>query len=214
MIDKANAQMVGIVAAAAFVTIFCLFAAKAAWSQNRYQAKVSTGKEKAHQQLEQNVKAFSTLLTAYKTFDDSATNVLGHNALGTGDNEGKNSKLILDALPSSYDFPALASSIEKVLAGQSLKVSSITGTDDQLNQEKNLSSVTPQPVSMPFTFSVSDANYASINKLFTKLQQSIRPIQIDTINLAGGNNSMTVTVNAHTYFQPAKSLEIKKRVVK
>lgn len=213
-ISKANAQMVTIVAVAAFVSIFCLVASKAVFSQNRYQARVITAKEKAHKQLEQNINTFSSLQTAYKAFDSTATNVIGGNTTGTGDNDGPNSKIILDALPSNYDFPALTSSIEKVLASNNLKVTSITGTDDQLNQQKNSSSPTPKPISMPFSFTVSNANYASIGQLVTKLQQSIRPIQIDSIELSGGVNDMTATIDAHTYFQPAKSVTITKKVIK
>jgi hypothetical protein len=213
-ITKANAQMVGIVAIAAFITIFCLVASKAVFSQNRYQARVITAKEKAHKQLEQNIDTFSNLQTAYKAFDSTSTNVIGGNTNGTGDNDGSNSKIILDALPSTYDFPALTSSIEKVLADNNLKVTDITGTDDQLNQQGNSSSPTPKPVEMPFSFTVTNANYNSIGQLVTRLQQSIRPIQIDSIELSGGVNDMTATINAHTYYQPAKSVKITKQVVK
>jgi uncharacterized protein YpmS len=213
-INKANAQIVGVVAAATFVTIFCLFAAKAAFSQNRYQARVTTAKEKAHQQLLSNIKAFKDLEVSYKAFDNTSTNVIGGNSQGTGDNDGPNSRIVLDSLPSSYDFPALTSSLEKVLSAQSLKIASITGTDDQLNQQTNESSSDPQPVPIPFAFSVTNANYSSVTKLMAKLQQSIRPIQIDTINLTGGASNMTLTVNAHTYYQPSKSLNIKTKVVK
>ncbi len=214
-ISKANAQTVAIVAVAAFITVFCLVATKAAWGQNRYQARVTTAKEKAHKQLVQNTKAFNSLVSSYKDFDASSTNVLGGNSDGgTGDNDGKNSKIVLDALPSAYDFPALTSTLEKILSAQNFKVTNITGIDDQLSQQTNGSSPTPQPVAMPFSFALSNADYNSVNKLIDTLQKSIRPIQIDSITMAGGSSNMTVTVNAHTYFQPAKSLDIKKQVVK
>jgi hypothetical protein len=213
-ISKANAQMVGVVAAAAFVTVFCLVASNAVFSQNRYQARVISAKEKAHKQLQDNINNYSDLATAYKAFDNASTNVIGGIKDGKGDNDGSNSKIILDALPSSYDFPALASSIEKVLADNNLKVTSITGTDDQLNQQNNTTSATPQPVSIPFTFTISNASYASVNQLMTKLQQSIRPIQIDTLDASGSQNNMTVTISANTYYQPGKNVSITKKVIK
>lgn len=213
-ISKANAQMVAVVAAAAFVTIFCLVASKAALSQNRYQARVTAAKEKAHQQLQKNIDAFDDLKVSYQAFDNTAKNAIGGNSVGEGDNDGKNSKLILDALPSSYDFPALTSSVEKLLQSQSLKINDIGGTDDQLNQQTNVSSPSPQPVPMPFSFSITETNYDSINKLVQTLEKSIRPIQIDSLTLAGGGNNMTATVNAHTFFQPGKNLNITKQVVK
>jgi len=213
-IDKAQAQMVGIVAAAAFIAVFCLVASRAVFSQNRYQARVISAKEKAHKQLQQNISTFSDLQTAYKAFDGAATNVIGGNSAGTGDNDGPNSKIILDALPPTYDFPALTSSVEKILTDNGLKVTSITGTDDQLSQQGNTSSPNPQPVSMPFSFTVSNANYASIGQLLSKLQESIRPIAIDKLDISGGANNMTATVSAHTYFEPVKTVGITKKVVK
>ncbi|MEK7059439.1 MAG: hypothetical protein AAB971_01655 [Patescibacteria group bacterium] len=213
-ISKANAQVVAIVAAASFVTVFCLVASNAVFKQYRYQGKVVGEKEKAHQQLESNIKAYDKLAASYKAFDSASINVIGGTKSGTGDNDGRNAKIVLDALPSSYDFPALTSSIEKILASSSLKVTSITGTDDELNQQGNISSATPEPISIPFSFSVSNANYASIQQLITKLQQSIRPLQVDSLDLTGGANDMSLTVSGHTFFQPSKNLNITKKVVK
>lgn len=213
-IDKAQAQMVAIVAVAAFITVFCLFACKAVFSQNSYQGRVISAKEKAHKQLQKNISTFSDLQTSYKAFDGAATNVIGGNAVGTGDNDGPNSKVILDALPPTYDFPALTSSIEKILTDSGLQVSSITGTDDQLNQQNNTSSPNPQPVSIPFSFSVSNANYMSVGQLLITLQHSIRPISIDKLDVSGSANSLTATVNAHTYYQPVKTIGITEKAIK
>jgi hypothetical protein len=213
-ITKANAQMVAIVGAAAFISVFCLIAAQAVWSSNRYHAKVIDAKEKAHRQLQANLAAYNQLATAYKKFDRAGTNVIGGSRIGTGDRDGANSKIILDALPSSYDFPALTSSLEKIIKDKGLQVTNITGTDDQVNQEANSSSPTPQPVEMPFSFTVGHVNYQSVQDLIDTLQLSIRPIQIDTINLSGGASNMSITVEAHTYYQPAKNLKITKQVVK
>lgn len=213
-ISKSNAQMVGIVAGASFITVFCLVVTKTVFSQNTYQNKIITGKTKAHKQLQANLDAFNSLSTSYKIFDTKNPNVIGGSINGTGDNDGTNSKLILDALPSSYNFPAMASSLEKILSDRGLSVSSITGTDDEVAQQNNASSPNPQPVAMPFTFTVNNANYDSISKLTDALQHSIRPIQIDSINLSGGINDMTATFTAHTYYQPAKSLQLTKKVIK
>lgn len=213
-ISKANAQMVGIVAAATFVTIFCLVAMKTAFGVNRYQARLTTAKEKAHTQLTKNIAAFDSLSSSYRVFDGATINAIGGNSQGSGDKDGKNSKIILDALPSSYDFPALTSSLEKILTDHSLKINSITGTDDQVNQQSNQSSPSPQAVTMPFSFSVGSASYNDVGNLIKTLDQSIRPIQIDTMSLSGGANNMTLTVNAHTFYQPGKSVSVTKQVVK
>lgn len=213
-ISKANAQLVMIVAIASFVTVFCLIASKAVLSQNQYNARVVTAKEKAQNQLEANVEAFDKLEKSYTAFNSTATNVIGGNSEGTGDNDGTNSKIILNALPSTYDFPALTSSIEKILSDRGLKVSSITGTDDQVNQQGNVSSTNPTVTEIPFSFTVTGANYQAVNELFKAMQTSIRPIVVDKLDVSGSASDMTVTVTAHTYYQPAQSLKPETKVVK
>lgn len=213
-IDKASAQMVSIVAVAAFVTVFCLIASKAVLSQNQYNSRVMSAKQKAYNQIQDNTKAFDDLQKSYKAFDSTSTNVLGGIAVGTNDNDGTNSKIILNALPSAYDFPALTSSIEKMLSERGLKATSITGTDDQVNQQGNLLSPDPKPVEIPFTFTVTGASYTGVNELFKALQSSIRPFQVDKVDISGGGNNMSVTVTAHTYFQPARSITPTTKVVK
>jgi hypothetical protein len=213
-ISKANAQMVAIVGVAAFLTIFSLVAAKAVFSQTRYQARVTSAKEKAHKQLLDNIDAYGKLADSYDEFDGQKINIIGGKQDGKKDNDGPNSKIVLDALPPAYDFPALAASIEKILTENGLKVSSITGTDNVIEQQDNTSSPTPQPVEMDFAFTVNNASYKSIGKLLDRLQQSIRPIQVDNMDLSGAADDMTLNVNAHTYYQPAKDVSITKKVVK
>jgi len=213
-IDKASAQMVAIVAIAAFVTVFCLMASKTVLSQNQYNSRVMSAKQKAYNQLQDNIDAFTDLQKSYKAFNSTSTNVIGGISTGSGDNDGSNSKIILNALPSTYDFPALTSSLEKMLSDRGLKVTSISGTDDQVKQQDNVSSSNPKPVEIPFTFTVSNANYQSVNELFKALESSIRPFHVDTLEVSGGGNSMKVTVEGHTYFQPARSIEPTTKVVK
>lgn len=213
-IDKTAAQMVAIVAVAAFVTVFCLMASKAVLSQNQYNSRVMSAKQKAYNQIQDNTKAFNDLQKSYTAFNATSTNVIGGITGGTGDNDGDNSKIILNSLPSTYDFPALTSSLEKMFKDRGLKVSSISGTDDQVNQQTNTSSSAPQSVEIPFTFTVTGASYSAVNELFKALQSSIRPFVVDSIDVSGGGNDMSVTVNAHTYFQPARSLTPTAKVVK
>jgi hypothetical protein len=213
-ISKANAQMVGVVAFAAFITVFCLFAAHAVWSLNSYQARVTTAKQKAHQQLLKNIQAYGSLSSSYNSFVSTPNNVIGGLTSGSGDNDGSNAKIILDALPATYDFPALTASIEKILTDRGFNVSDITGTDDQVAQQTNGSSPNPQAVTIPFTFTVTNTNYAAVGQLMTALQQSIRPIQVDTIDLSGGASDMSLTISAHTYYQPSKSVSITEETIK
>lgn len=211
---KANARMMIVVSVAVFITIFSLVAAKSIFSQVQYQVRVTSAKSKANTQLKQNIQAFQSLVTSYNSFDSAQTNIIGGSLNGTGANDGENAKIVLDALPSTYDFPALASSLENLLSNNGYTVTSLTGTDQQVLYQTNPSSSTPQAVSIPFGFSVNNTNYQALQQLVTKLQSSIRPMGIDTMTISGGGGSMTLSITAHTYFEPGKSVTIGQEVIK
>lgn len=213
-IDKANTQMVIILAVASFVSVLALVVAQALWGQGVYQKHIIDAKRKAANQLKDNIKTVNQLDASYQAFVSVPQNVIGGNPSGKGSNDGDNAKIILDALPSQYDFPALTSSLEKILDKQHLKIDAITGTDDEVAQQSNSSSTDPQPINMPFSFTVSNADYPSIQKLIKTLQLSIRPFVIDTMTISGGESNMQLVVNAHTYYQPEKDLNIRTEVIK
>ncbi len=212
-VDKANARMVLIVAAACFVTVFSLVGSKTLLSQRSYQARVIAGKEKAKKQLVANVDAVNKLVTAYQAFVSTPENVIAGSSTGTGDRDGDNAKIILDALPSKYDFPALTTSLEKILTDKSFKIESITGVDEEISQSDTAASSSPQPVEMPFQVTVT-GNYDSIQNLLGVFEHSIRPINITSISLSGENGSMRLGFNAKTYYQPEKTLNITKKAVR
>jgi Tfp pilus assembly protein PilO len=213
-IDKANAQLVIIVAVAAFIAVFCLVASNSVWKQDRYQSRVNSVKTTARNQLTANLSAYSSLQRSYNNFISKPTNIIGGQSNGSGANNGSNAQIVLDALPPSYDFPALTSSIENILSSRGLTVSSITGTDEQLAQQTNNSSTTPTPVAMPFTFTIENLNYTSVGEVISALEDSVRPIQVDNIDLTGSSSDMDLTVTAHTYFQPGKAVSILEQTVK
>jgi hypothetical protein len=206
-IDKANTQMVAIVAVAAFITVFCLVAAKTVFSQYLYQSKVMSTENAALSQLKTNVSNYQTLVNAYNKFETGRPIKLANTVAGSSND---NSQIVLDALPAAYDFPGLTSTIENILDQTGMQVTGITGTDEGTGQS---SSANPSPQPMPFGFSVSNASYASTQQLIQVLQQSIRPISIDTINITASNGSLTVTVAAHSYYKPAKTVNISTETV-
>jgi hypothetical protein len=213
LIDKTNTRIVIYVSVAAFITVFSLVATKTLISQAAYQNKVIGVKRTAVKQLKSDIAATDELKTAYDAFNGTTQNVIGGNPTGDGQQDGNNAKIILDALPSSYDFPGLTTSLETLLNGQHVKITSIAGTDDEVAQSANQSSTSPQPVAIPFT-TVNEGSYNDAQNVISAYEKSIRPMQLLSVDLAGTNGKLTLTVNAQTYYQPAKSLNIKKQVVK
>lgn len=212
-INKSQATMITIVAVAAFIIVFSLVSAKALLQQRSYQAKVIAKQETARDQLNANKEAVDQLVIAYKDFTSTPENVIGGNPAGSGDRDGDNAKIVLDALPSKYDFPAVASSLEKIFNEKNFTIESITGTDDEAAQSANQATTTPQPIEIPFDFKVT-SSYTSVLDLINVFERSIRPFEVQNLVLSGSSGEMKVEMKAKTYYQPVKSLDIKKETVK
>lgn len=212
-IDKANASMVASLAIAAFVVVFSLVASRALLNQRSYQSRVIAQKKKALTQLKANNQAAAQLLTSYRTFVAAPENIIGGSLTGTGDRDGDNAKIVLDALPSKYDFPALATSLEKILTDKKYKIDSITGTDDEINQSKSAENTAIKPIEIPFEVTVS-GNFDTAQGLLDVFQRSIRPIQIVKIDFSGADNTLKIHVTALSYYQPQKTINITQKVVK
>lgn len=212
-IDKSQTTMLITAAIAGFFLAFMLVGGKALVGQIQYQNKVIGQKKEAVAQLRANVQATTNLVNSYKAFVSTTQNVIGGNPGGSGSKDGDNSKIVLDALPSKYDFPALATSLEKLLSDQSLIINNITGSDDEVAQIEKESSPDPQPEAIPFLVDAT-GNYQATQALVTSFNRSIRPFQIKKISVTGSQSSMSVSLDAQTFYQPAKNFNITKKVVK
>jgi Tfp pilus assembly protein PilO len=168
----------------------------------------------ARNTLRDNIKAEESLVAQYKQFVAQSPNLIGGNPKGTGDRDGDNARIILDALPSKYDFPALASSLEKLASANGTPIVNLTGVDDEVNQQELASKANaPASVEMPFQMAVS-GNFDSVQKMIDTFQRSIRPISINTMTVVGKDSQLMLTVNAKTYYQPDAGLRITTEVVK
>lgn len=212
-IEKANANMVITIAVAAFIVVFSLVACRSLLSKRSYQNKVIAQKEQARDQLIANNEAVTKLVDAYKVFVSSPDNVIGGTSTGKGDKDGDNAQIILDALPSKYDYPGLASSIEKLLSAKGYTLEDITGTDDELNQVQQASNPNPQPIPIPFEFTVR-GDFKAMQNLFKLLSSSIRPFHVNKVEIEGSDDfKLKTKVTAKTYYLPAKGLSIETKVV-
>jgi hypothetical protein len=235
-IDKANSTIVIAVAVAAFCLTFSLISARALIARQSYQNKVVKAREDALKQLEENVKAVEGLKVKYTEFISRSENLIGGSSAGAGERDGDNARIVLDALPSKYDFPALASSLEKVLADRNYKILAITGTDDEINQNGTADTSTDPDVAaaaaaaaanaaptattptvggavpMPFELG-AEGQYDPITDLLSVFRHSIRPIQVKTITMTAVEGAIQLTVSGQSFFQPERTLNVKEEVV-
>lgn len=207
-IDKNQATTFAFIALASIVTVMSLMISKSLWDQSRYVGRVNDKKKTALRELKNNEAAVDKLSAAYKVFNDQSTNLIQGSKDGPGLKDGSNGSLILDALPTEYDFPALTSSIEGLLFGYEVK--SISGSDDMIAQQD---AGQGGQVEMPFTFEVG-ANYQSTKDLINTFHRSIRPFHITRLEITGSSNLLRVNVSAKTFYQPKTSLNITEETVK
>lgn len=213
-IDKAMASMIIFAAITAAVLVFSLVSVKSLLSQRSYQAKVISEKEKAKRQLAANITAKDSLVSSYQQFVLRPQNIIEGNPNGDGENDGDNARIILDALPSKYDFPALATSLEKLVAETALgvQIQSISGTDDEIAQSEAVVT-NPAPIEIPFQLSVI-GSYASLDALTKGFERSIRPFHVTALTLSGTDDSLRLDLSAKTYYQPEKRVNVQLKDVK
>ncbi|HEX5797970.1 MAG TPA: hypothetical protein VFX79_01320, partial [Candidatus Saccharimonadales bacterium] len=211
------ATIVIAVSIAAFLVVFSLVASKALLDQRAYQSKVIGAKQEALETLEENLVAADQLTTSYQEFIGATTNVLGGNPFGDADQDGDNARIILDALPSKYDFPALTTSVDKLLRDKGVPPASISGTDDEASYSSggasDSSGGSSGVVEMPFSVEVSTAS-AKGKFLLGLFEKSIRPIDVQTLSIKGTENKLEFSINAVTYFQPEKRVNVRTEAIR
>jgi hypothetical protein len=215
-VDKAKSSLVVIVSVAAVISVFCLVSTKALLSQGSYQRHVIAARSKAYKQLKDNINNANQLVTQYnQVFENSGPiNIIG----GKNDTspnavppDGDNARIVLDGLPSSYDFPALVTSMSKILNSDGITNPGVGGSDQSISIS-NEPSGSPTPVSISIPIS-GTATYPNLIKLLNDLQRSIRPFDITNLQISGGVQNMTFSMQTSTYFQPAKKIDVTSKVV-
>ncbi len=211
-IDKSQVTVVAAVSIAVFLVIFSVISIHALYQKQSYQSRVIAAREKARDQLNENITTSTELTEAYKRFVSEQENIIGGSAAGTGSRDGDNARIVLDALPSKYDYPALVTSLEKIIKQQGLAIESISGTDDEVTQSQANDS--SQTVDVPFETTVR-GDYTQTQDIIKLFERSIRPFSIKELTFtASGPNEISTSVKATSYFQPEKKLEFKSEVVK
>lgn len=212
LIEKSNATMVAVTSVACFVVIFCAVASWSLLDQFLYQSRIISASNATLARLKTDLDSTKSLEASYDAFVNTPSNIIGGNPAGNGPQDGSNAKIVLDALPSKYDYPALVTSLENILTSQAAQIQSITGVDDAASQAANQTSSSPSPQPMPFQVIVG-GNYTTIQHVVGAFERSIRPFQVQTLELSGDQSQLVLTLNAQTYWQPTKSLDIRTKVI-
>lgn len=215
-IDKAQSSMIIVIAIGTIITVFSLTSTKALMSKAIYQNRVIQARHNSSKQLKEDIKNADTLVTQFKTVFEgtSPTNVIGGKndpSPGAQPPDGDNARVVLDALPTNYDFPALLTSMSKLLNSNGIGGSTIGGSDQSAT---NASAPVAKPEPHPIDLTLGGTgDYAKVQKLVNDLERSIRPFDITSLTLSGNESSLVATMNLITYYQTAKTVNINSKEI-
>lgn len=194
LIEKSSSTIVVAVVIAAIAVSFSVVTLNFLWDLSAHYNRVIAEKNKASSILDDNVGNIDNLVAGFNVFE--AGNV--------------KSTTVLDALPSKYDFPALATSMESLVSRSGLTMKSFSGKDQEV--EATQESTSPQPVEIEFSLAV-EGDYRDIQKFIEDMDRTIRPMKITRIELKGSDSHMNANMTVITYYQPATSLEVETRTI-
>jgi len=193
-IDKAKANAVTSLAVASFLLIFGLFTSKTLLGFYIYQNRVLSAQKTSINNIVQDQQVANNVKSAYTSFINQPINIIGGSSTGNSSTSGNNAKIILDALPQTYDFPAMIASLQALFTMPGITVESLTGTDNSLSLVQSA-----QPVPIPISFSVQ-GSYVNIQNFLTVIKRSVSPIDILTVQLSGTDTTLTASITAQTYY--------------
>lgn len=206
-IDSGQKRLIILISLSTIVTIFSLVSTKTLLSYASYHRHELAAKKAVVKQLEANIATANSLQTQYQTFDSVNPNYIGGKNTtdpNTAPPDGDNARLVLDALPSNYDFPALISSVSKILTNDGIASPGIAGSDLSATTS-SVATTKPSPVAIPLSIN-GLASYSSAQNLIRDLERSIRPFDVMTLDFGGTNSAIAFSAGLNTYFQPAKVL--------
>lgn len=189
-VKRAGSTVFIVVAIASVIVMFSIISMRFLWDKKGYNDRVIVAKTKARDEIRSNAENLDKLAEQFPELETSPST---------------NSQVILHALPPVYDYAALASSIDylAMISG----VRSNTSIGDDLSATAVNSASTSQPVELPLSLSVT-GSYDAIKQYIVNLERSIRPIRITSVTYAGTDESLQASLQAVTYYQPARSLDV------
>ena len=192
------------VAVASVVVSMSLVTLNIMWGTASFNEKVHGKQEEARDTLEQNIEAIKPLQESFQRLE------IGGKLIPAQPDDKTNSELILDALPSAYDFPELATTMNNLAESSGVNLLAFRGSDE--GSTAQTSAPNPEPVVIPFTVEV-EGTYEDVTRFLLNTESSIRPIRVLSMDLTGSSSKLELVMNAETSYQPAFDLTIQKETV-
>lgn len=212
-ISKANRTMFAWVAVSSVVLGFALVGTIFLFQMLLFNERVLTQKEKTISILKINNDQVDDLEAQVRVLDTNQALI----DIKANPND-QAIQVILDALPSDRNELALGASLQKkLLAGipgltvNSVQFQDISSSDS--NVQTASEDASSGPFEIPFRLSVSGSETA-LKQALSNLERSIRTIDITSITIESQGSSRTLTIEARAFYEPARVVELKDKVVK
>lgn len=204
------------VAGMSAVVGLCLVVAWFVFQQAAFRIKVVNEKNNTVSTLRTNNDALPKLKDNIRVLE---TNRALMSAKADSDNKAL--QAILDALPADANQLALGASLQEVLIKgvsglelETLTVEPVSSSIESTSTSKRSSSKGQKPNSITFKVSVTSPDANKLKEMLDRFERSIRVIDIDSFTLERSDTKYTLTLQAHAYYEPAKIIELRDKVVK
>lgn len=194
-IDKAKSTVFAAMVIASILISFSIVTLNFLWDLRGYNARVIGEKEQARDILEENVTNAEALKERFSAFEDGEVA----------------SQEVLDALPSKYDFAAVITSIDSLAKRSGMLLTSFSG--DDLSADAVQTAIQPEPVDISFTITV-EGSYEDLQDFMETLDRSIRPIQVQSLEIGGSDDNISADIIMSTFYQPEASIDVETKVVR
>jgi len=215
-ISKANKVMFIWIAGASALVSFAIVTSFFLGQKLIFNEKVLFEKNKTVNVLNINNGAVEELATNIRALDADAAL-----SLAKANEKDQAIQVILDALPSYANSPALGASLQiKLLAGipgltlESLQVTPVEGVESlTTGAVEDAGATTASGNEITFRFSISGSE-DTLRAALKNLERSIRTIDITSLIIESQGDIQLMTVAGRAFYEPAKNVVLYDKVVK
>lgn len=218
-IANANRMMFLWVAGASVLVGIALVASIFLLQKAWFNEKVLAEKAKTASTLTENNKVVSNLKDQVRVLNTNQALKDSMNA-----NESQPVQVVLDALPSDANSSALGASLQEkflndgALTIESLNVDPVVGvesnTDTAVEDASSSAATADHQITFRFAVSTDATNASALKSLLQKLERSIRAIDLTSLNIETQGARLLLTVEGRSFYEPAKTVELKDKTVK
>jgi hypothetical protein len=159
------------------------------------QVNIQNAKTKANNQLDADSGSASQLITNYKNMD-SATQTL-----------------ISDSLPITADQPGFLAMLDSMAKQAGLTLRTYSPAQLVTSNLTSAGAGIPAPQNMDVNLGLN-GSYTALSKMFGLIEKSARPIRVNSIQVSGSGNSLSIQLSVTTYYQEKASLPFKLEALK